>query len=45
MTGRKLNPLEQPVPPARAIAHEQVNFGNHDFMNAVVHEFMRMVTP
>jgi hypothetical protein len=45
MTGRKLNPLTQPVLLATAIAHEQVNFGNHGIMNAVVHELVRMVTP
>jgi hypothetical protein len=45
MTGRKLNTLAQLVPPTTAIVHEQVNFGNHESMNAGVHELMKMVTP
>jgi hypothetical protein len=45
MTGRKLNPLAQPLPPSTAIVHEQVSFGNHEIMNVVVHEVMKTVTP
>jgi hypothetical protein len=45
MTGRKLNNSEQPVPPATAIVHEQVNCRNHEFMNVWAHEFMKVVIP
>jgi hypothetical protein len=35
--------LVQPAPQAPAIAHELWNSGNHEFMRALPHEFMKKV--
>jgi hypothetical protein len=38
MTGKKT--LLQAVPPATAPVHEPLNYGNHEVMDSLVHEFM-----
>jgi hypothetical protein len=38
MTGTKT--LLYAALPATALAHEPLNFGNHEFMDSLVHDFM-----